>query len=181
MHRRDVLTLLGMSAGASMLQTLSATEREAVGRSIHADLASDPPAAPALAPALAATAARVADLVMPRTDTPGALDVRVPEFVELLMTKWYSPAERSEFEKGMADFERRAGAGGFVALPEAAQVAFLKTLDGTKGSKGTAEDAFGTLKWLTVYGYFTSERVQREVLKTVIMPGRFDGCVPVKH
>ena len=58
---------------------------------------------------------------------------------------------------------------------------FLKTLDGKKGPKGSAEVSFGTLKWLTTYGYFTSERVQREVLKTVILPGRFDGCVPVRH
>ena len=181
MQRRDVITLLGMSAGASLLQPLSATERETIGRSIHASLASEPPIAAALPPAIAATVARIADLVMPKTDTPGALDVRVPEFVDLLMTKWYSAAERSDFEKGMADLERRASTGGFMTQPEAAQVAFLKTLDGKTGAKGTAEEAFGTLKWLTVYGYFTSERVQREVLKTVIMPGRFDGCVPVKR
>jgi hypothetical protein len=32
-----------------------------------------------------------------------------------------------------------------------------------------------------VHGYFTSERVQKEVLKTVIMPGRFDGNAPMKR
>ena len=181
MHRRDVITLLGMSADASLLQPLSATERETVGRSIHDALIRDPAKPPSHAPALSATVARVADLVMPRSDTPGALDVRVPEFVDLLMTKWYSAAERGDFEKGMADFERRAGTGGFVAQAEAAQISFLKTLDGKKGPKGSAEVSFGTLKWLTTYGYFTSERVQRDVLKTVIMPGRFDGCVPVRH
>jgi hypothetical protein len=32
------------------------------------------------------------------------------------------------------------------------------------------------VKGLVIHGYFTSERVQRDVLKTEIMPGRFDGA-----
>jgi hypothetical protein len=32
---------------------------------------------------------------------------------------------------------------------------------------------------MTVYGYFTSRQVQQDVLKTVVVPGRFDGCLPV--
>jgi len=31
---------------------------------------------------------------------------------------------------------------------------------------------------MVVYGYFTSKVVQEDVLHTVILPGRFDGCVP---
>jgi len=175
MHRRDLLALMGTTVTASFLSPLSATERLDLGTRLQEELGT----AGSLSTGTRDLVTRVADLVLPRTDTPGALDVRVPEFVDLLMTKWYTTAERAGFEKGLADLDLRAG--GFIAKPEAAQVALLKTLDGKKGPKGSAEDAFGTLKWLTLYGYFTSERVQREVLKTVIMPGRFDGCVPVKH
>jgi hypothetical protein len=39
--------------------------------------------------------------------------------------------------------------------------------------------AYARLKRLVVHGYFTSERVQKEVLKTEIMPGRFEGNVPM--
>lgn len=175
MNRRDLLALMGTTVTASFLSPLSATERLDLGVRLQYDLGGPS----SLGTGTREVVSRVADLVLPRTDTPGALDVRVPEFVDLLMTKWYTPAERADFEKGLADLDQRAG--GFVGKPEAAQVALLTTLDGKKGPKGSAEEAFGTLKWLTLYGYFTSERVQREVLKTVIMPGRFDGCVPVKH
>ncbi len=175
MNRRDLLALMGTSVTASFLQPLSATERLDLGARLQLEIGT----ASSLSAGSREVVARVADLVLPRTETPGALDVRVPEFVDLLMTKWYSATERADFEKGITDLDKRAG--GFVAKPEAAQVAFLTTLDGQKGAKGTAEDAFSTLKWLTIYGYFTSRQVQREVLKTVIMPGRFDGCVPVKH
>ena len=35
---------------------------------------------------------------------------------------------------------------------------------------------YSRVKGLVIHGYFTSERVQRDVLKTEIMPGRFDGA-----
>ena len=35
------------------------------------------------------------------------------------------------------------------------------------------------LKGLIVRGYFTSEPVMKNVLKHVVMPGRFDGSAPV--
>ena len=121
---------------------------------------------------------RIADRVIPATDTPGALDVQVPAFIDRMMATWYSAPERTDFTTGLAALDRRAGSAGFVAQSEAAQVALLTALDGKPGSKGSAEAAFTTLKGLTIYGYFTSERVQKEVLKTVIIPGRFDGCIP---
>ena len=32
---------------------------------------------------------------------------------------------------------------------------------------------------MVVYAYFTAKEVQDTVLHTVILPGRFDGCVTV--
>ena len=39
--------------------------------------------------------------------------------------------------------------------------------------------AYSRLKELVIHGYFTSERVQKEVLRTQIIPGRFDGAAPL--
>jgi hypothetical protein len=95
-----------------------------------------------------------------------------------MMATSYSAQERADFSNGLAAIDQRAGPGGFAAQSEAAQIAVLTTLDGKTEPKGGAEAGFATLKGLTIYGYFTSERVQKEVLKTVIIPGRFDGCIP---
>jgi hypothetical protein len=45
-----------------------------------------------------------------------------------------------------------------------------------KGERGSAEAEFGRLKSLVIYGYFTSERVVKDVTRNPIIPGRFDGC-----
>lgn len=175
MNRRDLLALMGTSVSAAWLQPLSATERLDLGARLQRELDAGTLPTGAANPLVA----RIADLILPRTETPGALDVRVPEFIDLLLTRWYSATERADIERGLADLDGRAG--GFASKPEADQVAFLTTLDGKKGPKGSAEGTFATLKWLTIYGYFTSERIQREVLKNPIIPGRFDGCVPVNR
>jgi hypothetical protein len=41
--------------------------------------------------------------------------------------------------------------------------------------------AYSRLKTLIVHGYFTSERVQKDVLRAVIIPGNFDGSAPMPH
>jgi hypothetical protein len=175
MHRRELLALLGAGATASLLTPLSASERLELGRSLHRQLDRLPLALTAHERAIVA---RIADLVLPRTDTPGALDVGVPAFVDALMAGWYSDQERAEFQKGLADLDRRAGTSGFLEATPAGQVELLESVDGRSGPAGSAEAAFTTLKALTIYGYFTSERVQKDVMKTAIIPGRFDGCVP---
>lgn len=58
------------------------------------------------------------------------------------------------------------------------QTALLQSLDGVEGLDGSAEQAFARLKDLTI-GYFTSERVMKDVIHTQVIPGRHDGCIPV--
>ena len=46
-----------------------------------------------------------------------------------------------------------------------------------RNPRSNSSHAFQRIKSLTVYGYFTSELVVKEVLHTSIMPGKADGCV----
>ncbi|HXI22033.1 MAG TPA: gluconate 2-dehydrogenase subunit 3 family protein, partial [Gemmatimonadales bacterium] len=122
------------------------------------------------------------ELIIPETDTPGAGAVGVPAFIERIVGDWMSDGERANLTAGLGridDRARAAGSTGFTALARADQVRLLQALDGTDGPDGSAEKAYARIKQLTTYGYFTSERVMTEVLHTVIIPGRFDGCVPL--
>ena len=47
------------------------------------------------------------------------------------------------------------------------------------GEAASAEDGFAVLKRLVVFAYFTSEPVAKELINAPIIPGRYDGCVPV--
>lgn len=174
MHRRDLIALLGTGATASLLSPLSASERFDLGQTIHASLDQR---RGVLDRAELALVTRIADLILPRTDTPGASDVGVPAFIDAMLAGWYSDGERADFRRGLAAIDRLAGGDGFLRHDEVAQNQTLERLDGREGAAGSAEAAFRTVKSLTLHGYFTSETIRKRVLGATVIPGRFDGCV----
>ena len=170
MQRREVLRLLAGSAAAVALAPLSPSERLQLGTALHAHTG----AGNALDQVQRALVSELAETILPRTDTPGALDAGVPEFIDRMLAWWFTGEERDQFLRGLSDIQARLSG----TLPKAE---VLDALDAaTARAPGSGEDAWARLKSMTVYGYFTSRLVQEEVLGTVIMPGRYAGCVPVE-
>jgi hypothetical protein len=181
LQRRDLLRLLGAVTTTQALAGLTPERLLALGRETHARLAPSGPSV--LSSATEEAIAVLAELILPETDTPGAAAVGVPAFIYQMMAEWQSDAERQAVLDGLDDLDQRsrqAGGAPFSGLAPDAQVALLRTIDGTKGQPGSAEDAWATIKELAVYGYFTSEIVQTQVLRVQIIPGRFDGCIPIQ-
>lgn len=176
MHRRDLLQFLGTTALLPFVPR-SAERAFAFGQSVHR--AASATAVDHLAPADAELVISIADLILPRTDTPGALDARVPAFIDYMLAAWYPADERDQMLAGFKAIDSAAG-GSFVRLSQAEQVTLLTRLDTGNGPAGSAEWATRRIKSLTVYGYFTSELVVKTVTKDPIMPGKFEGCVPAR-
>jgi hypothetical protein len=63
-------------------------------------------------------------------------------------------------------------------LTPAKKVELLTALDGARGDKTGAGLAFARIKGLTVYGYFTSKRVEQEILKVQMFFNGYQGNVP---
>lgn len=123
----------------------------------------------------------IAEMIIPETDTPGATSVKVPEFIDLILTDWASDTERATFLAGLHDIDARAlemGASHFVALPVAKKVGLMTALDSANGDKVGAAFAFARLKALTVYGYFTSKPVEQDILKVQMFFNGYQGNVP---
>lgn len=62
--------------------------------------------------------AALVDQILPATDTPGAAEAGVPQFVDTMLTDWYAPEDRDAFLEGLAQMDARAEGGSFVALSE---------------------------------------------------------------
>jgi hypothetical protein len=174
MHRRDLLRLLGATAALPFLPR-SAEAAMALGTQVHA--ASGTGLRVLRADQLALLSA-LCEQIIPRTDTPGAVDAKVPAFIDHMLAAWYPAEERDQLLTGLTAIDAAAG-GGFARLSPAEQVAVLQRLDTGKGAAGSAEWTMRRIKSLTVYGYFTSELVVKTVTKDPIIPGHFEGCVPM--
>lgn len=133
-----------------------------------------------LTPAQAAIAGAIADRIIPRTDTPGAADVGVPAFIDLLYGEFMNDAERQLLTTGLAEVETAATSAhgtSFTALAAERQDALLRSIAGAQ--QGREQSFVGLMRSATVLGYFTSEPVGRNVLQYDPVPGRYDGCVPI--
>lgn len=123
----------------------------------------------------------IADAILPRTDTPGALDVGTPAFVELLIGEWASETDRTMMREGLRDLEAHAVAThgrGWAALDATQRQAEIAWGERTDGEQQVGQRAFRRLKsWIT-HGWLTSERVQKQVLRVNITPGAYNGCAP---
>jgi gluconate 2-dehydrogenase gamma chain len=50
----------------------------------------------------------VADLIIPRTDTPGAREVGVPAFIDVILKDVYPTEDQARFVSGLKDFDAEA-------------------------------------------------------------------------
>ena len=121
-----------------------------------------------------------AERILPRTDTPGALDVGVPAFIDRFYGEFMNATDRQLLVSVLDDIERAARTANnaaFASLAPAQQDAVLRTI--ATAQQGKDPSSFGLLRSVTVLGYFSSEQVGRKVLNYDPVPGAYDGCVPI--
>jgi gluconate 2-dehydrogenase gamma chain len=76
--------------------------------------------------------AAMTEVIIPRTDTPGAVDAGVPNYVELMVAHWLTDEERALFELGLQDIETRIPqeyGSSFEQLDAAQQLKIMEALE----------------------------------------------------
>ncbi len=182
MHRREVLQFLGSAILTPRLAALSAVDRWRVGTQLHGELATESPRGEGLSSARLTLVTALADTLIPRTDTPGAVDVEVPRFIDRLVAEWYPDNVRNEILTGLDAIDalaRSLGGKPFAELDAAGRGRVLTSLDLRASPTDPAEVAWRTLRDQIVFGYVTSKPVAALMRTMPIIPGRFDGCVAV--
>lgn len=133
----------------------------------------------------------VSELIIPETDTGGAKAARVNEFIDKMLTDWYSEEDKNRFLSGLAQLDARATeAEGkpFTDLATEQQVQLLEQLEAERVrwremvKAGEADSSvppfFETMRELTIAGYYTSEIGASQELRYEIIFSSYDGNVP---
>lgn len=138
--------------------------------------------------------AAMTEIIIPRTDTPGAIDAGVPRYIELMAANWLNAEESASFTAGLQDIETRIPmeyGSAFDQLDSAQQLEIMEALEDAASDSPWYE--FGNVmrefisdapficqfKELTVWGFFTSEKGGSQVLRYNPMPMYFNGDVPL--
>lgn len=138
--------------------------------------------------------AAMTEIIIPRTDTPGAIDAGVPRYIELMAANWLNAEESAIFTAGLQDIETRIPmeyGSAFDQLDSAQQLEIMEALEDSASDSPWYE--FGNVmrefisdapficqfKELTVWGFFTSEKGGSQVLRYNPMPMFFNGDIPL--
>ena len=186
MHRRELLGLLGGLTAGSALAAFSPDELLARGARAHARTRPTTGPVGPFTPHQAATLDRATELILPATDTPGALAAGVTGFIAVIVGEWDTAEDRDRFMKGLESLDtksRERFGKDFVDGTEADQVGLLTALDGEAQAMRSRHENLNNsfyhrLKGLTLYGYYTSEVGATRELHNQVIPGRYDGCAP---
>jgi Gluconate 2-dehydrogenase subunit 3 len=185
LNRRDAIAQIALLAGGSLAARFAQAALR--GTSLHVA-----PSGSAFNAEQRAMVETLAELIIPRTDTPGAIDAGVPVFIDQVVSSWYTPVERSIFMDGLNGLDAfcvNADGRRFNECDTAQRTRALTHAD--EGSRNydpkpvlKVRDApdeqspfFHKLKLLTVLGYYTSEVGATQELSYNPVPGRYDGDI----
>ena len=176
MDRRDVLRGLASGAAAPLLGSLLPAELLSWGREVHLAVGTSQSAAGSLPAPIVATLTAACERIIPADETPGATAAGVPAFIDRMLSDWYDQPDRTRVIAGIESLDaisRTRYGRAFASCTTAEQDTLLLELD----REGPAH-WFGTVKYLTIWGYFTSEVGVVRELGQWPSPGRYDGCAP---
>ena len=133
----------------------------------------------------------IAETIIPKTDTPGAKDVGVPNFIDMMLKDCFKEEDQKNFLDGLAKFDADAKAAygdSFVYLKDEQKLEFVKktneaAVNEAKANKDPKAPRPFILraKELTMLGFFTSKAGATEVLQYEAVPGSYKGCIPLSE
>ena len=132
----------------------------------------------------------VAEIIIPKTDTPGAKDVGVPGFIDLMLKDVYSKEDQDRYLEGLKAFDdaaKKEYGDSFIDLSSEQRTAFVKkvhdaAVEAENATTPAPERPFILMtKELTMLGFFTSEPGATQVLQYVAVPGAYKGCIPLSE
>ena len=134
---------------------------------------------------------KLSDTMIPTTDTPGAVDVGVPEMVDKMVGQVYDEEARGKFRDGLKELMRRMNGDeenpGFAALEGDESLVYLQDQDmhykdsdtdwdSQPEVEGNARNVYFDLKSQIVGAWINSEPIGTEVLAYLPVPGEYIPC-----
>ncbi len=126
--------------------------------------------------------------VLPKSETPGAQDINVAQFVDLFIADVLNSEDQEKFIDGLGVFDKecqKSTGSSFDECNEEKQIAVLRIVE-DRAFDESADDSdsqvyfYRNLKYLTLTGYFQSESIGKEILKYDPIPGQYVGCIPLE-
>jgi hypothetical protein len=127
--------------------------------------------------------ADLAETILPKTDTPGAKDLSAHLFALKMVDDCYTKANQQKYLDGMKAFEafvKNKTGKSFSAITDDERKSIIADLDKQKSTADALPFFYQSTKKLTIEAYTTCEFYMTKIRGYKMIPGKFQGCIPVK-
>ena len=124
--------------------------------------------------------AEIAEIILPKSDTPGAKDALVHRFIDSLFGGFMDDKKQALITEGLVAVDASSQSANnkkFVDATPEQQTAIIQKL----ANEATKDSFFAKIKELTLTGYFTSEVVGKNVLNYLPIPGEYKACIDIEE
>ncbi|GJM29820.1 MAG: hypothetical protein DHS20C17_24550 [Cyclobacteriaceae bacterium] len=127
----------------------------------------------------------IADTIIPKSETPAASEVRVVEFIDLLLYDVFDQSTVTSFIEGLEAFDgdcKTATGSSFVKLDVQSQIDYLLPLDASIMGENHQDMApfYVTFKKLCATTYMSTEQGMKQNLDYQPVPGAYHADVELK-
>ena len=126
--------------------------------------------------------AALTEAIIPKTDTPGARDISAHLFTLMMVDECYNKEEQKAYMKGFEAFNEMVQTSykqSFHKLTSQQQGELLDNLEKGADVPEPLKSFYSSTKRLTTLGYTTSKYYLGDVKKFSLIPGKYEGSVPV--
>ena len=120
---------------------------------------------------------QISELIIPKTESPGADDAKVAPFIDQLFGEFFEDDVKATYLKGLQTFldgcKSEMGMS-FLELNNEQQHDFLTIAD----QEESTDSFFSSMKWIILWAYFTSEPGMKS-MNYLPVPGRYNGCIEI--
>jgi len=127
--------------------------------------------------------AGLTETILPKTDTPGARDLSAHLFALKMVDDCFTKQNQDKYIRGMKDFEafiQKTTGKSFTENSDSQRQAIVAELDRKKVSEDGISFFYNSTKKLTVQAYTTCEYYLTKVRGYKMIPGKFQGCIPLQ-
>ena len=119
----------------------------------------------------------IVDFLVPKTETPGAVDMKVPQFIDIIISETYNSESKNNFSNKfkllIEDFKSNN-----IDLSDYNSI---KSKFVNDFNNKTHQEIYNQIRDLTVWGFKTSKEIALNVLNYNPIPGYQLGCVNIKE
>lgn len=121
---------------------------------------------------------QLTDVLLPETDTPGAVELGVPELLETIVGRCYTSEDQNVFDNQLASIYKALGEDEFMNSSSEDQLLLVHEMEKELDTKNELNNAYQSIKSNIITCYLGTEYVGTNLLNYLPVPGEYEPCIP---